>query len=184
MHLETFNWKTWKNACYLFLNSYNLQWHLKIMVPHQRKFVKTSSPRLKLARHIFVGFIMSKLGYCILYKMSKTCRHFQSFETMKMVCSFKMTRHQPGGEECLYAYKYPVLAVSYRTINPRLIQSPVTWKIYSIASLINARKRLAYCSGPTVEIPSTLDPYLTVLAAFATTFFAPYWVKMSTRAKK
>jgi hypothetical protein len=35
-----------------------------------------------------------------------------------------------------------------------------------MASLMKARKRLAYWSGSTVEIPSTLAPYFTVLAAW------------------
>jgi hypothetical protein len=37
---------------------------------------------------------------------------------------------------------------------------------YSIASLMKARNRLAYWSGSTVEIPSTLAPYFTVFAAY------------------
>ena len=44
---------------------------------------------------------------------------------------------------------------------------------HSIASPINARNLLAYCSGSQVEIPSTLPPYLTVLAALAVIFFTP-----------
>ena len=56
---------------------------------------------------------------------------------------------------------------------------------YSIASLIKARNLqredddikkhndgnlLAYCSGSAVEIPSTLEPYLTVFAAWDFTY--------------
>lgn len=40
-------------------------------------------------------------------------------------------------------------------------------RAYAMALLINSINLLAYCSGSHVEIPSTLLPYLTVLAALA-----------------
>ena len=42
-----------------------------------------------------------------------------------------------------------------------------------MASPMNAMNLLAYCSGSAVEIPSTLDPYLTVFAALAVIFLTP-----------
>ena len=42
-----------------------------------------------------------------------------------------------------------------------------------MASPMNAINLLAYCSGSAVEIPSTLDPYLTVFAALAVIFLTP-----------
>lgn len=42
--------------------------------------------------------------------------------------------------------------------------------IHSIALSMNSIKRLAYCSGSHVDIPSTLLPYFTVFAAFAAFF--------------
>lgn len=43
----------------------------------------------------------------------------------------------------------------------------------SMASAMNARNLLEYWSGSAVLIPSTLDPYLTVLAALAVIFLTP-----------
>ena len=46
---------------------------------------------------------------------------------------------------------------------------------YSIAFDIKSKNLAAYCSGSTVDIPSTsLDPYLTVLATLAACFLTPY----------
>lgn len=42
-----------------------------------------------------------------------------------------------------------------------------------MALLMNSINRLPYCSGSQVEIPSTLEPYLTVLAALAACFLTP-----------
>ena len=44
---------------------------------------------------------------------------------------------------------------------------------HSIAFEINSRNLSAYCSGSTVEMPSTLDPYLTVFATLAACFLTP-----------
>lgn len=42
-----------------------------------------------------------------------------------------------------------------------------------MALLMNSMNRLPYCSGSQVDIPSTLAPYLTVLAAFAACLRTP-----------
>lgn len=46
-------------------------------------------------------------------------------------------------------------------------------RAYSIALLMNSINRLPYCSGSQVDIPSTLAPYFTVLAAFAACLRTP-----------
>ncbi len=45
--------------------------------------------------------------------------------------------------------------------------------VHSIALPMNSRNLLAYWSGSCVLMPSTLEPYLTVLATFAACFFTP-----------
>lgn len=48
----------------------------------------------------------------------------------------------------------------------------------------NSIKRLPYCSGSHVDMPSTFDPCFNVLAAFAACFFTPYCVSTSINAMK
>lgn len=83
---------------------------------------------------------------------------------------------QAAGEKNLQVLKpmkkniHNVLRKSFSLPKPI---SSFHFPIYTIAWFIKSKNRRPYCSGSTVEMPSALDPYLTVFAAFAACFLTP-----------